>query len=483
MPMGKGFQITSNPDLGSMVLAGYARHTKTGPILSNPSAQSGANGQLPCASVPALPRIKLAAISNDSVATLISLSYTTNAKANSKAAIGLILGTGTNAAVPMRPSTLHAKKVEYATRGAKVEQIVVNTEWTLRGIRPALTAHGAITRWDERLDQALATPGFQPFEYLTAGAYLGEVVRIAVFEYFTTHLGLEEHTLPPNLRRPYGLSTSWLGHHVAVVRTAAPGISTATTSEETERYTPPEDDLTQLTTKLNTSGELAPQAGSTFQWTPQCANVLLQTERAVLQRSTRLVAAAIIALLVTMGEVNLAADNSGRGGGEEGNGTIAFRHGTAASTNSPAASVAISNGSTDATAPAAPLAGAAVAAATPLPAPVPQSHPAPAPQPHIDFTPLSPTSPSNSLRSPPSKTGRELVVAYCGGLICLYDGYLERLQDDLKRLCRAGVLLESENDVAVVLREASEGGVIGAGVLAGTAAAAAAAVAGGREAG
>jgi hexokinase len=363
MPMGKGFKITSNPDLGSMVLAGYARHT-----------QPQTNGASHCASPP-LPRIKLAAISNDSVATLISLSYTTNAKPNSKAVIGLILGTGTNAAVPMPPATLHPKKVSYATRGDKVEHIVVNTEWTLRGVGPTLRNHRVITRWDEVLDHRLSTPGFQPFEYMTAGTYLGEVVRIAVREYFVDHLHISESSLPANLRKPYGLSTSWLGHHVAVT-----------------------DDVQALSTKLNASTELSPPLTSDFAWTPALTNVLLQTERAISKRSTAMVASAIVALLVAIGEVNLLDRE-------------AFRDGT--------------------------------------------TSPELATNHHVK---------SSAPRSPSSQPERELVVAYCGGLICLYDGYLDRLKEDLHALRD----VVAEKEVSILLREASEGGVIGAGVLAGT---------------
>jgi hypothetical protein len=67
-------------------------------------------------------------------------------------------------------------------------------------------------------------------------------------------------------------------------------------------------------------------------------------------------------------------------------------------------------------------------------------------------------------RSPSPQPERELVVAYCGGLICLYDGYLDRLKEDLHALRE----VVAEKEVSILLREASEGGVIGAGVLAGT---------------
>ncbi len=87
MPMGKGFAITSNLNLGTMLLAGYERHTKE-PL----------NGQVEPAAkrrkLRSLPRLKIAAIANDTVATLASLAYTVKSIPNSRVAMGLIVGTG-----------------------------------------------------------------------------------------------------------------------------------------------------------------------------------------------------------------------------------------------------------------------------------------------------------------------------------------------------------------------------------------------------
>lgn len=109
-----------------------------------------------------LPRIKLVAIANDAVATLISLSYTTRQRPNSKAVVGLIMGTGCNMSVPMKPEQLHPDKVAFAANGQSIDEIVVNTECTLSGVGPTLRGHGLFTSWDERQDAALPTPGFQP---------------------------------------------------------------------------------------------------------------------------------------------------------------------------------------------------------------------------------------------------------------------------------------------------------------------------------
>lgn len=98
MPMGKGFAITSNLNLGSMLLAGYERHTR--------AATNGLIELLtPRRKMTGLPRIKIAAIANDTVATLASLAYTVKSIPNSRVAMGLIVGTGWWVAYKLRGSS------------------------------------------------------------------------------------------------------------------------------------------------------------------------------------------------------------------------------------------------------------------------------------------------------------------------------------------------------------------------------------------
>lgn len=87
MPMGKGFAMASNLNLGSMLLAGYERHTRD--ILNGHLTHDIKEGKLT-----RFPRLKIAAIANDTVATLASLAYTVKSIPNSRVAMGLIVGTG-----------------------------------------------------------------------------------------------------------------------------------------------------------------------------------------------------------------------------------------------------------------------------------------------------------------------------------------------------------------------------------------------------
>ncbi|CAI4210869.1 unnamed protein product [Parascedosporium putredinis] len=155
MSMGKGFHFDEGTDLGSQLLQGYENHR-----------------------TPDLPPIRVVAIANDSVATLISFIYQYGVAENRSPAMGLIVGTGCNATVTL-PLEILGDKVDTISlgpaAGPKNEQcrVAVNTEWTINGTAGPLREMGLITKWDEELDQAGETPGFQPLEYLTSGRYFG----------------------------------------------------------------------------------------------------------------------------------------------------------------------------------------------------------------------------------------------------------------------------------------------------------------------
>jgi hexokinase len=111
---------------------------------------------------------------NDTTATLLSHAYD-----NPKTCISLICGTGVNAALPLPIHALHPEK--FGTRPAEwksaAKNVLVNTECSMLGggIFP-------ITAADSKLDSEAELPGFQPFEQLTGGRYLGEVARLTLVE-------------------------------------------------------------------------------------------------------------------------------------------------------------------------------------------------------------------------------------------------------------------------------------------------------------
>ena len=266
MGMGKGFTLPPNLDLAKLLSDGYETARK--------SEQ---------------PRIKISAIANDSVATLVSFAYQFSNTPRSKAAMALICGTGCNATIPLALSKLHPGK---RPRRVKVLddvsvdddlKITVNTEWTIKGAAGPLHELKLITKWDSKLDSEGEVPGFQPFEYLTAGRYLGELGRIIAVDYFTIHLSVPFHSLPPKLQQRYGLSTTFLGNLGPHLVATEPSI------------------VKQLEKEL-------PQGD--WEWTEEAAHVVYAVANAIQKRAAGLVAAAVIGLLACADEIHFAPSSS-----------------------------------------------------------------------------------------------------------------------------------------------------------------------------
>lgn len=258
MAMGKGFAITSRLQLGTHLINGYEK-SKT----------------------PDLPPIKVAAILNDAVATLVSFIYQYKEDSSHKAAMGLICGTGSNATIPLKKSTLHKDKQPGRVKvldedSAEDLRIAVNTEWSINGTAPALRKFGLVNSWDIRLDNEGEAPGFQPLEYLTAGRYLGELGRLILLDYLASCLNISMDTLPPRLLVRFGLTTTFLS-----------------------QFKPP--DAGMLLKKLEAE---FPTMGP-FQWTDEIAVALYKITKAIEVRAAGIVAAAVVGLLACAEDIPL----------------------------------------------------------------------------------------------------------------------------------------------------------------------------------
>ncbi|KAJ1331599.1 hexokinase [Microdochium nivale] len=262
MAMGKGFTMSSNMDLATHLRDGYK------------------------ASAPAhLPSITVSAILNDSVATLVSFIYQSQEHKAFKAAMGLIVGTGCNATIPLGADTLHPSKkpgkIEVASSiYTGHENIAVNTEWSINGTAPALKKFNLISSWDEKLDAAGEAPGFQPLEYMTAGRYLGELGRLILLEYMIDHLKYTTDQVPAGLLHRFGLTTTFLSHF---------------------RPDRPHTDMTHL---LETEFPNS-TAASAFTWTEELAHMLYGIAKAIEVRAAGIIAAAVVGLLACAGDIPL----------------------------------------------------------------------------------------------------------------------------------------------------------------------------------
>lgn len=227
-----------------------------------------------------MPRIKIAAIANDSVATLVSFIYQFQANPGQRAAMGLIVGTGCNATIPLKLSSLHKSKRPDSVSVLPGQEetdvrIAVNTELSINGTAPPLRKLGLISRWDEQLDAAGEKPGFQPVEYMTAGRYLGELGRIMYLEYLTAVEGIRPECLPAQLHQRFGLTTTFLSHF----RPDSPNRGPI---------------LEQLVNELFLEED---QIREGFLWTEELAEALHRIARAIEVRAAGIIAASTVALL------------------------------------------------------------------------------------------------------------------------------------------------------------------------------------------
>ncbi|KAK4163254.1 MFS general substrate transporter [Cladorrhinum sp. PSN259] len=194
MQMGKGFLSSSSgsTDLGRLLKAGYEVHR----------TQKGI-----------MPGIEVVAILNDAVATYVTAGSMYGGggaeEKKKKAVMGLIVGTGCNATVPVGVELLGGKMGVVETRegeGEEGEKVVVNTEWSINGTLAPLREERLITRWDEELDREGEVPGFQPLEYMTGGRYLGELVRLVYVDW----MGAKGEEVPERFRTRYEVTSDEL---------------------------------------------------------------------------------------------------------------------------------------------------------------------------------------------------------------------------------------------------------------------------------
>jgi len=117
--------------------------------------------------------IKVAALVNDTVGTLMARSYSSPGK--SGAVLGAIFGTGTNGAYVEKLANV--KKPMEGDYDESTGNMVVNTEWGSFDNQLNVLPN---TQYDVDLDKESVNPGIQMFEKRVSGMFLGEIVRRVV---------------------------------------------------------------------------------------------------------------------------------------------------------------------------------------------------------------------------------------------------------------------------------------------------------------
>jgi len=107
--------------------------------------------------------LEVRALANDTVGTMEAAAY-----CNNDTAMGVIFGTGTNAAYIER--TANIGKWD----GPPSEEMVINTEWG------NLDMGNMMNLYDAAIDAASQNPGCQRFEKMISGMYLGEMCRVTL---------------------------------------------------------------------------------------------------------------------------------------------------------------------------------------------------------------------------------------------------------------------------------------------------------------
>ncbi|KAI9489661.1 hypothetical protein BDB00DRAFT_770195 [Zychaea mexicana] len=207
--MGKGFTVTDGidgQDLATFFLEAFQR--KNIPVV-------------------------VTAIVNDTIGALVAHAYS-----NPQARVGFIYGTGVNAAYPEKVSRII--KLNVAEWQDTATEMLVNTEIDIFGNESYLP----LTRFDRALDASHAQPGFQPYEKMMSGAYLGELVRLVAVDLVNDRELFDGHV-------PYLLAQPWsfLTAHMSEIEGYSSDDHQLVVSRVTEllqfadNYTPTEADI------------------------------------------------------------------------------------------------------------------------------------------------------------------------------------------------------------------------------------------------
>ncbi|KAI8096262.1 uncharacterized protein BX664DRAFT_323491 [Halteromyces radiatus] len=112
--------------------------------------------------------IKIVAIANDAVCTLLAHAYQ-----HPSTRIGIVHAAGTNCAYYDVVSNMTGLLAQHLQELSGDTEMIINTEWCNFGSKQYLP----MTRFDHQLDTESNNQGIHIFEKMTAGMYLGELVR------------------------------------------------------------------------------------------------------------------------------------------------------------------------------------------------------------------------------------------------------------------------------------------------------------------
>ncbi|KAI9257351.1 hypothetical protein BDA99DRAFT_441309 [Phascolomyces articulosus] len=179
-------------------------------------------------------RVIVTAIVNDTIGALVAHAYS-----NSQTRIGFIYGTGVNAAYAEKVSKII--KLNVAEWQDSATEMLVNTEIDIFGNESYLP----ITRFDRALDASHAQPGFQPYEKMMSGAYLGELVRLVAIDLVNDKELFQGH-VPSLFSEPWSFLTAHMSEIEGYPRDGQLVQRVTHILQFTDNYTPNESDVNTL---------------------------------------------------------------------------------------------------------------------------------------------------------------------------------------------------------------------------------------------
>lgn len=158
--------------------------------------------------------VTVTALANDTVGTLLSRSYSNNIeKTNARTVIGTIFSTGTNGAYFELIQNIH--KIHSSSIPKNTTGMVINTEWgSFDNSLEVLPK----THWDALVDQETPNKGYHMFEKRISAMFLGELLRVILFDLFERGLVFQDlykarqNTLPHALTEPFLLDAKIMSY-------------------------------------------------------------------------------------------------------------------------------------------------------------------------------------------------------------------------------------------------------------------------------
>jgi len=142
-------------------------------------------------------KVKVAALVNDTVGTLMSHAYN-----DPQTLVGVILGTGTNAAYVEKIENVKKWKGPIPASG----EMIINCEWGAYDEEKAMLP---LTQYDNKLDAESQNPGQHIYEKMISGMYLGEICR-NVFLDLIEKKCLFNGYLSEELKKPNSFETAYM---------------------------------------------------------------------------------------------------------------------------------------------------------------------------------------------------------------------------------------------------------------------------------